>query len=327
MALTNIPSPATTWLFLSLCLWSAFQSTAWHAQTVPCLQLRSTAFCSRRKRRSLLSLALSSSDNNDFMASLRSQINKVQDGETKMPIVTLDSMLPRQVLKMQVTNDAKFVELVKERVQQETPSFGMVGMATLSTTGQTLPLQNGVEVEIVGNPQAIEGGLRLELKAGRRFRITGEFTQVEPQGWSEARVHFLDSKEEEKAEEEGTTEQIVSLARAKSRAHEFTSPNMQMPNKSSLVERWIELATQNERTLGQIDELLLDLGEIPSDDEPVSERAYWVGALINPLPGMGVAMEIRPQLLMARSAEERVLVALQGILASIKHMDGSAPLF
>ena len=72
--------------------------------------------------------------------------------------------------------------------------------------------------------------------------------------------------------------------------------------------------------------MLKDLGEIPPDHEP-SERAFWVGALINPLPGLGVSMEIRPQLLMARTAEERVGTALAGILASIQHMDGTKKLF
>jgi len=274
------------------------------------------------------------------MASLRSRVQQVADRETKMPIVALDPMLPRQVLKIEVTDDKQFIELVKTRIEQEKPYFGMIGLATLAKTGQTLPLQNGVEVEIVGNPVPIAGGLRLALRATRRFRITGEFDQAE-QGWSEARVRFLDSKEEERQEEEiylkrstlgsgegGDEREIdpMSLARAMSQAREFTSPNANMPGGRSLVDRWIELAKQNERTPGQIDQLLKDLGDIPPDDQP-SERAFWVGALINPLPGMGVAMEIRPQLLMARTTEERVLVALQGILSSIKHMDGSVRLF
>lgn len=277
-----------------------------------------------QKRRITARQSASSSDNDDFMSSLYSRIQKVEDKETKMPIVALDSILPRQILKIEVTNDVNFMELIKERIKQEKPYFGMVGVATLQSTGQTLPLQNGCQVEIVGNPIPMENGLRISLKAGRRFRITGEFQQ---EGWNEARVEFLDSKKEETTEEEGSSEEKMSLARARSRALEFTSPNMNMPDGASLVERWIELARQNERNPGQIDQLLEDIGEIPSEEEPASERAFWVGALINPLPGLGVAMEIRPQLLMARSAEERVLVALQGILASIKHMDGSAPLF
>ena len=58
-----------------------------------------------------------------------------------------------------------------------------------------------------------------------------------------------------------------------------------------------------------------------------TDRALWVGALINPLPAMGVAMEIRPALLTANTAKERVDIALNGIKASTGHMDGSAPLW
>merc|ERR1712003_523432 len=109
------------------------------------------------------------------------------------------------------------------------------------------------------------------------------------------------------------------------KAEELTMPNGNMPDNTSLVDRWIELAKEKERSPGQIDGILEDLGKIPPADRP-SDRAFWIGALINPLPAMGVALEIRPALLMAEKAEQRVEVALQGILRSIKYMDGSAGL-
>ena len=60
----------------------------------------------------------------------------------------------------------------------------------------------------------------------------------------------------------------------------------------------------------------------------------WVAAVV-PLswlrraaaPAMGVALEIRPALLTAKTSEERMEIALDGILRSIKHMDGSARLW
>ncbi|KAL3945716.1 MAG: hypothetical protein SGBAC_000200 [Bacillariaceae sp.] len=260
-------------------------------------------------------------ENDDFMAALRTRVKEVEDRESKMPLVVLDSMLPRQVLKIQVKNDL-LKALVKECLENENPFFGMLGLARIST-GQQVHLKNGVEVEIIGKPEFDDDGMKLELKAGRRFSILGEVDNAGV-GWTEARVEFLDSTEQE--EDEVSGEDRFGVARAISKSQSLTSPNMNMPDNVSLVDRWIELAKENERSPGQIEQLLEDLGEIPPPHEP-SERAFWIGALINPIPAMGVAMEIRPQLLIAKTAEMRVQHALDGILKSIKHMDGSAKMF
>jgi Lon protease-like protein len=276
--------------------------------------------------RSFTTIMFSSTDDSSFMESLRSRVAEVQDRDNKMPLVVLDSMLPRQVLKIQVNNPL-LMELVRDCLQNENPFFGMLGLARLRS-GEQVHLKSGVEVKI-GNPEFVvsdetSSGIRVELRAGRRFTIQGEVDNAGG-GWTEARVKFLESKEEE--EEEITKgKDRFSVARAISMAKEFTSPNLNMKDNKSLIDTWIDLAKENERAPGQIDELLEQLGEIPPVEEP-SELAFWVGALINPLPALGVALEVRPALLTAKKAEQRVQVALDGILRSIKHMDGSAPLW
>ena len=56
-----------------------------------------------------------------------------------------------------------------------------------------------------------------------------------------------------------------------------------------LVRRWEALVRAGrERQPGQIDQVRGDLGPMPVASRP-SERAVWVAALINPLPGLGVA--------------------------------------
>lgn len=260
----------------------------------------------------------SSLDDDDFMESLRNRIQEVAEEETKMPLVVLDSMLPRQILRIKVKNPL-FKELVRERIQKEHPYFGMMGLARLAA-GEQVHLRDGVEVEILENPVLTEdGGVALELKAGRRFRIDGEVNN-NPRGWTEARVRFINTDDEQ---EEDITEDRMSVARAMIKAKEFTSPNMNIKDNQTLIARWIQLAKENEREVGQIDTLLEQLGEIPPSEEP-TERAFWVGALINPIPALGVAMEIRPALLTANSTEQRVQIALDAILKSIRHMDGTA---
>ena len=270
-------------------------------------------------------------DDFDFMASLNSRMAEVQDRDTKCPLVVLDAMLPRQLMKIQVKNPL-LMELVRSQMEKEDPHFGMLGMAILNT-GEKINLTTGVEVEIMERPLFDEtdgdgGSVMLALKARRRFRITGEVANAE-QGWTEARVEYLDSSQEEEDEMEDSIDSDgdrMVIARAMMKAKELTAPNATMENNASLIERWVELAKEVERQPGQIDDLLLELGEVPPADQP-TERAMWVGALINPLPAMGVAMEVRPALLTATSAEKRVDIACDGILRSIRHMDKTAPMW
>lgn len=292
-----------------------------------CMSFGEIAIQRHGKRRafSLRSELFSLPEESDFMASLRSRVDEVQDSSTKLPLVVLDSMLPLQVLKIEVKNPLLKI-LVAHRIENETPTFGMIGMARLST-GESVHLTNGVEVELKGMPEFLSeqegGGVRLTLKGTRRFSIQGEIANAE-QGWTEARVKFLNSEDEADAQIKG--EDRMAVARAMMQARQLTNPNMNMPDQMSLVESWIKLAKENERSPGQIDTLLEELGDIPSAEEP-TERAFWIGALINPIPAMGVALEVRPSLLMAETAEERIKVASAGILKSIRHMDGSDRLF
>ena len=289
--------------------------------------ISSRSFCAGQTRfRSIeptTHMNLSSSDDNlddAFMASLNSRIMQVQNQETISPLVVLDSMLPRQVIRILVENPI-LIELVRTRIKKETPTFGMLGMELLDN-GEKVDLTSGVEVEIIEKPIFVDGGVLLVLKAGRRFVIKGEIDTVK-EGWTEARVKYLISKEQE--EKEAQDEDEMSVARAIMKAKELTSPTTIMGDNNSLVDVWVKLAKEHEREPGQIDELLEDLGDIPSEDEP-SERAFWVGALINPLPSIGVAMEVRPALLAAPTAEERVEIAFSGILESIWYMDDSGPM-
>ena len=137
----------------------------------------------------------------------------------------------------------------------------MLGMAKLST-GQTLPLKTGVEVEIIqmDKPTDVlpsdisnngEEPWDISLRACRRFIIEGDVEKT-AEGWTEAQIKFLDSSAEEENEiNKFTTSQPsmedptgmstegdrLSVARAISKAKQFTQPNMNMKNSASLVER------------------------------------------------------------------------------------------
>mmetsp|Transcript_7210 Transcript_7210/g.17806 ORF Transcript_7210/g.17806 Transcript_7210/m.17806 type:complete len:155 (-) Transcript_7210:410-874(-) len=95
-----------------------------------------------------------------------------------------------------------------------------------------------------------------------------------------------------------------------------------------LVEQWMGLVRDgnHEREPGQLDEVLSDLGPMPSPSNP-EELALWIAALINPLPALGVAPEIRPAMLEAEDASERLEIVRLGLEKSISHLDKSRPLW
>ena len=224
----------------------------------------------------------SSSFSSFDMKTLQDRMNQVQNRGTILPILILDTILPRQVLKIEVANDPVFSALVKQLIQDENPYFGMIGTARLAGTGQDLPLQNGCQVQLVDAPTLVDTGLRVTLRAtARRFRIhaAGELTTSAGGGWTEARVTFLDSQTQEAAEEE------AHLHRARVAAQKFTTPDA--VTGETLVDQWVCLAKTKERQVGQIEQLLQDLGPPPNADTEPSELAFWIGALVNPLPGMG----------------------------------------
>jgi hypothetical protein len=215
---------------------------------------------------------------------------QVTDRDTKIPLVVLDAMLPRQVLKIHVQNDL-FLQLIKSRLEDETPCFGMLGMATLAS-GEKVHLTVGVEVQIVGKPRFLTNdenqpaGILLELKAGRRFSLQGEVATATASssaggtqhGWTEGRVRFLSTTSEQEAEtDNSSSSQRLSLVRAMQMTRDFTSTSPNTKTNSSegtnmsLVDRWIQLARERERQPGQIDQLLQDLGSIPLSRNPPNE--------------------------------------------------------
>jgi len=95
-----------------------------------------------------------------------------------------------------------------------------------------------------------------------------------------------------------------------------------------LVEEWCRLVREKgfERFKGQVDGILDDLGPMPPPQDP-GKLSMWVAALVNPLPALGVAYEIRPAALLAESVADRLQVAKKGIRQSIGHVSGENQLF
>lgn len=68
------------------------------------------------------------------------------------------------------------------------------------------------------------------------------------------------------------------------------------------------------------------LGPIPSIQDDPTAFCFWVAALINPLPALGVSLEIRGKLLEAATIEKRLQIVENGLRRSIDNLTGMRPL-
>eukprot|EP00929_Paragymnodinium_shiwhaense_P039167 TRINITY_DN20596_c0_g1_i3.p1 TRINITY_DN20596_c0_g1~~TRINITY_DN20596_c0_g1_i3.p1 ORF type:complete len:233 (-),score=43.27 TRINITY_DN20596_c0_g1_i3:8-706(-) len=86
----------------------------------------------------------------------------------------------------------------------------------------------------------------------------------------------------------------------------------------SYVDTWMQLLREKgrERQQGQLDYILKVLGPRPPDTKPMA-LCFWIAGLINPLPALGVAPEIRPAMLSATTTDEAVEIAAFGLRRSI----------
>ena len=71
--------------------------------------------------------------------------------------------------------------------------------------------------------------------------------------------------------------------------------------------------------------VLHDLGQRPPPTRPTA-FAFWGGALINPLPPLGVSLEIRGRILEAPTALDKLTILQTGLQRSIQNLEGSRPL-
>ena len=257
--------------------------------------------------------ALDASSPDAFLAGLMNRVDELKARQLELPIVVLDATLPNQRLAIS-TSDQAFREMVEycgvkaveeagdeQFDDQRHGRFGIVGVDR--QTGNAFPF--GVEAIILKASVASET-CSVELKGGRRFTV--DETQDEaPAGAVQPRKVTLapDLDDDDEASAVAAAERLPAL-----------------------VEQWEKLVVDggHERQPDHLGLVRGHLGPMPGPERP-TDLALWVGAYVNPLPALGVALEIRPLLLRASTAKERVDAAVAGIASSIAHLDGSRRLW
>ena len=240
---------------------------------------------------------------------LSRRVAATQNDESTITCLLMDSMVPRQRI------DLQFGPPVSGMIGELRESGGRLGVLGMDQrTGKIL--RHGVEarIEHCSAFLASQGyysshttrrangftARDVTLVSGRRFEVLdpADDEQWPPDSpFFTARVRWLTC-------EKGTAASIL-------RAEEI----------APLVTEWISLVreTKRERAEGQLDQLLGDLGGTP-DAEDAEDLAFWVAALVNPLPALGVSREIRPKVLESEDALKRVEWAHAALTDSIARM-------
>ncbi len=243
-------------------------------------------------------------------------------------LLSFDSMVPGQV--MELSAPAPFVDLLE---REEAPLV-MVAEATEDTAywrvassrsppnleawpGDQAPLlSHGVLVEATVGARRPDRGADVVLRAKQRLCEVDDAGEAEGSLWlgRAGRVCWLELEGPQLDASERPTDALIARCAA----------------LEPLVDEWLGLVRYPgpERTPGQVDRILQQIGPMPPAELP-SKRALWVAALLNPLPPLGVALEVRPACLIARSAEQRLAQAELALRDSLerlhKQAGGSGP--
>mmetsp|Transcript_7424 Transcript_7424/g.11911 ORF Transcript_7424/g.11911 Transcript_7424/m.11911 type:complete len:333 (-) Transcript_7424:121-1119(-) len=235
---------------------------------------------------------LSADDLNELKQRM-SEIRTRYSEPESVRVFDFDPMVPGQRLTFDVP--PSFVDVLNQvEADEREGAIVMVGRQ------RSLLNRNGVECVLDSFQANPDGTMRVTL-AATRFCELIEIGQTEGSRWlgrtGKVRWISLDASPDEEAQEARAAE-LMELANT-----------------------WQQLlkSSGRERFTGQMEQILLDLGPMPSADRP-SALALWLAGLINPLPALGVALEIRPQVLMARETKERLQIAELGIRDSIERL-------
>ncbi|OEU06466.1 hypothetical protein FRACYDRAFT_254483 [Fragilariopsis cylindrus CCMP1102] len=228
-------------------------------------------------------------------------------------LLVLDTLVPGQRLRLDTEQPPRSFE---EFCRNEQDPIVVVGREGLSLHAR------GVEVVLLEDSSNISSSTSDGCSSTPVVTLatTGRIAEIDDEGidegsrWNgrQGRVRWLTTNLNEddlalsvdEEPTEVTTEKIMALC----------------ATIGDLASEWEETVkvTGRERFPGQLRGIVHDLGcSIP--EEP-NARALWVAALINPLPALGVALEIRPAVLTARTTSRRLRVAQQGLQDSIDRM-------
>lgn len=217
------------------------------------------------------------------------------EGQHTLRLFILDHVLPRQRLKLHVY-EPRYRRLMAATLASRTPTFGVVGWQA-AAPGQRSLAPVATECEVLNSALLADGRYLCEVVGVRRCRLLRDWEEDE--GYRRAAIETL------------VDDPVDDHARLESLCADVAAQ----------VSVWIDRVRVGgwERSRHQLNAILAELGPIPNIDDAES-FSLWVGALINPIPALGVAPEIRLDILVQTSTLERLNTLNIALRRSINHM-------
>jgi hypothetical protein len=155
------------------------------------------------------------------------------------------------------------------------------------------------------------GGIVLKAKGDQRFQVQGE-------PWLDSTESFYLAEVEMIEKDNLDREEVLSV-------HDRKEADKLSSRIPDLLQRWKDWVVDT----GKCDKKGMamrveSLGDMPAN---AGDRAIWAAALVNPLPPLGVCLEIRPAMLACKHDLDRVKLAAAAIQSSIDHLSGKKRLF
>ena len=206
---------------------------------------------------------------------------------TSLPLFILEPLLPLQRMSLHVF-EPRYVRMMERVLAAAEPSFGM--LCHHST--------HGTLVKILEVSRLQGGRFLLTIQGTRRFKVVRTY---EVDGYASAQVVWAEDRP--LADEETHDARVLG------------------EELRGLLRTWMEHVQQRgwERRPDQIETLLSELGEMP-DASQTAELGLWAAALVNPLPALGVAPELRVDALNCTDSIARLRIVLSGIEISLSHL-------
>lgn len=219
-------------------------------------------------------------------------------GVPSLPLFVLEPLLPGQVMQLHVF-EPRYIRLVQRCLAEPALDrcFGMVAFraGTVSAYGVSARMTQVTEVP--------GGRYYVTIKGERRFRTLRTW---DLDGYRSAHVVWANDAaqpEPDDAPAGGVSASVLSGELRAALAH------------------WLVAVESGgwERQTGQVSRCVGELGPMPPVDD-LEGLGLWGAALLNPLPALGVAPEIRQRVLECTDSLARLRVVLEATELSLQHL-------